>query len=108
MDALKTAVTQLVDWVSSIDWLGPALAGGLANYLAQPRKDNFFRWLLGMVTHFPVALFFGWLMGLVAVIKGYSDMEISLWSAGGAYLGSQIAEIFLYAAYRYAGRRADT
>lgn len=104
MDSVKGWLHHMIWLMRDIDWLGPALAGGLANYLAQPRKESFWRWLIGMGAHLPVALFFGWLMGQVAIAKGMSPTEITIWAGGGAYLGSQIAELFLYGAYRYLGK----
>lgn len=107
MDTIKSFVDYASKLFNEIDWLGPAMAGGLASYLAKPRRTTFVRWLTGAIVHLPVALFFGWIMGALALAKGFPPEESIVWAGGGAYLGTNIAELALYALYRQVGKEWD-
>lgn len=101
---MKQIVDFFIDVINHAPWLGPALSGGLVDYLTQVKRGSTRGTFTGILIHLVSAGFFGWLVGESVIALGYSLELYSVSCGVGGLLGTRVAEIAMFIVYRKIGK----
>ena len=97
---MKNTIASLIQYLHQLEFLFPALAGGLIDYIAQLRNAPGGFSLVGALTHPLSAAFFGWVLGGLWLAFGFPEEQYGVACAIGGYYGVRISELALFIAYR--------
>jgi hypothetical protein len=111
----------IILYIQKLDWIAPALAGGIVDYLSIIRRDKRQCRLTNSIAHVVCALFFGWLVGEFSILTGWSQMSggmtieemeesqsaYTIAVALGGLMGTRIGEIIVFVIKKKAGLLVD-
>lgn len=106
-----------LSYVQSLDWVPPALTGGLVDYLSKVRADRRKCSFFDSIAHAVSAMFFGWLAGKTSIAAGFVRIDPVMTAsqvsevlaaytvavALGGFYGNRIGDVILFAVKRKAG-----
>lgn len=98
---MKSITDLAIQVVQHADWLGPSLAGGLADYLSQVKRGSTRGTFTGMLVHLFAAGFVGWMVGDFILAAGYGREFYSVSCGIGGLLGVRVAEVVLFVVNRH-------
>lgn len=77
----------------ALQYILPAVAGGIIDYLNQVQKGSKKWSVTSFMVHLLSAVFFGWLVGTVAASLGYDAGLVAAAGGAGGFLGIRTADL---------------